>query len=71
MNPPYHFGRMRELIEEFEPSRERSLAATKLDECEMWLAKCKPTQDSLKRDLTARSDDDGRPPTEHTGTAAD
>lgn len=29
-----------------EASRERSLAATKLDECEMWLAKCEPTDEA-------------------------
>lgn len=50
MNPAYHFARMRELLEEYEPSRERSLAATKLEECELWLAKCQPTQEALGRD---------------------
>jgi hypothetical protein len=54
MNSAYHFNRMRELFEEFEPSRERSLAITKLEECQMWLAKCKPTVDALKRDLHAQ-----------------
>ena len=53
MNPAYHVGRMRELIEEHEPSRERSLAATKLDECEMWLARCTPTAEALQRDQAA------------------
>lgn len=64
MNPAYHFARMRELLEEFEPSRERSLAATKLDECEMWLARCKPTSEALGRDLAAphgSADDAGQP----------
>lgn len=53
MNPVYHFDRMRELLDEYEPSRERSLAATKLDECEMWLGRCKPTDEALQRDLMA------------------
>lgn len=52
MNPRYHIGRVRQLVEEFEPSRERSLAATKLDEFEMWLSRCEPTQEALGRDLT-------------------
>jgi len=50
MNPKYFLSRMRELLDEFEPSRERSIAATKLDECEMWLARCKPTAEALQRD---------------------
>ena len=29
------------------------LAATRLDECEMWLARCKPTAEALGRDLCA------------------
>lgn len=34
---------LRELIEEkFQLSRERSLALTRLDECEMWLERCLP-----------------------------
>lgn len=53
MNPKYHFSRMRELLDEFGPSRERSLAATKLDECEMWLARCTRTAEALERDQTA------------------
>jgi hypothetical protein len=53
MNPVYHIARMRELIEEYEPSRERSLAITKLDECEMWLAKCTPAKEALERDQAA------------------
>jgi hypothetical protein len=53
MNPGYHLARVRDLIEEFEPSRERSLAATKLDEMEMWLLRCKPTQEALGRDQAA------------------
>ena len=53
MNPAYHFARMRELLDEHEPSRERSRAATKLDECEMWLARCQPTEEARGRDLAA------------------
>ena len=53
MNPAYHFTRMRALLEEFEPGRERALAATKLDECEMWLGRCQPTAEALGRDLAA------------------
>jgi hypothetical protein len=53
MNPKYYLAQMHEVLEEFEPSRERSLAATKLDECEMWLARCKPTAEALRRDLAA------------------
>ncbi len=45
MNPAYHFARMREMLDEYEPSRERSIAFTKLEECEMWLAKCTPTKE--------------------------
>lgn len=57
MNPAYHFTRMRELFDEFVPSRERPLAITKLDECEMWLAKCHPTQEALNRDQAARQNE--------------
>ena len=53
MNPAYHFTRMRDLLEEFEPSRERSLAATKLEECEMWLGRCTPTEEARSRDQSA------------------
>jgi hypothetical protein len=53
MGRAYHFGRMRELIEEYKPSRERSLAVTKLDECEMWLLRCARTDEALARDRTA------------------
>ncbi len=42
LNPKFAFGRLRDLLAEFEPSRERDLAATRLDECEMWLARCTP-----------------------------
>lgn len=53
MNPEYHFARMRELLEEYQPSRERSLALTKLDECGMWLTRCVPTTEALERDQCA------------------
>jgi hypothetical protein len=36
LNPIYHFEKMREVLNEFEPSRELSLAKTKLEECELW-----------------------------------
>lgn len=57
MNPVYHINRMRDLLEEYEPSRERSLAITKLDEFQMWLAKCTPTQEALQRDQAAPAPD--------------
>lgn len=50
MNPTYHFAKMRELLSEYKPSRELSLAATKLDECELWLSKCVPTDEAANRD---------------------
>lgn len=50
MNSIYHISRCRDLLNEYEPSRERSLAATKLDEFELWLTRCKPTQEALERD---------------------
>ncbi len=53
MNPAYHFTQMRALLDEHKPGRERSLAATKLDECEMWLAKCEPTDEARDRDQCA------------------
>lgn len=59
MNPKYHLARMREVLEEFQPGRERSLAATKLDECEMWLARCTPTAEALGRDQAAPVPGDG------------
>jgi hypothetical protein len=60
MNPAYHFKRMRELLDEHEPSRERSLAATKLDECEMWLDKCVITAEALGRDQDAPAPESAR-----------
>jgi hypothetical protein len=53
MNPVYFFGQMRELLNEYEPGRERSLAATKLDECEFWLSNATPTELALYRDGVA------------------
>ena len=53
MNPEYHIGRCRDLLNEFEPSRERSLAATKLDEFELWLTRCKITEEALNRDASS------------------
>lgn len=53
MNPKYHIDRCRALLDEYEPSRERSLAATKLDEFELWLTRCKPTEEALNRDGAA------------------
>lgn len=53
LNPKYHISRCRDLINEYEPSRERSLAATKLDEFEMWLERCTPTKEALERDTTS------------------
>lgn len=50
MNELYFFNRMRDLIDEFETSRERSLAITKLEECEMWLSKCTRTTEPIQRD---------------------
>lgn len=53
MNPGYFIGRVRDLLEEFEPSRERSLAATKLDEFELWLNRCRRTAEALNCDKAA------------------
>ena len=50
MNPTYHFARMRDMIEEYEPSRERSLVATKIDEAELWLTRCAVTEEARNRD---------------------
>jgi len=57
MSPTFHIGRCRDLRDEFEPSRERSLAVTKLDEFEMWLQRCRPTQEALRRDQAAPAPD--------------
>lgn len=57
LNPAYHIARMREVIAEHEPSRERSVAVTKLDEMEMWLDKCVPSAEALARDQRALAPD--------------
>lgn len=36
---------LRERLEDYEPSRERSLVATKLDEAELWLTRCISKED--------------------------
>lgn len=47
--------RLRELLnDQYQPSRERSLAATKLDEFELWLTRCAPTDEALTRDGESR-----------------
>lgn len=51
MNPIYHVNQMRELLKEYQPSRELSVATTKLDELELWLTRCQPTAEALNRDL--------------------
>lgn len=53
LNPIYHFEKMRNVLDEFESSRELSLARTKLDECELWLTKCRPTKEAVERDMAA------------------
>lgn len=57
-------NRVRRAIElAYEPSRERSLAFTKLDECELWLTRCKPrgTEISLEEMRVSVSDCLGKP----------
>jgi hypothetical protein len=61
MNPSYHFARMRELLDEYEPSRAKSLAATKLDECEFWLANATPTELARQRDGVAPAEAEPAP----------
>jgi hypothetical protein len=53
LNPNYQFSKIREVVEEFEPSRERALVLTKLDEAELWLTRCVPTEEALNRDQRA------------------
>lgn len=53
LNPQYYIRQIRELLDEYDPSRERSLAVTKLDELEMWLARCTPSQEAVERDMMA------------------
>jgi len=50
INPGYFTKRLRVLLSDYEPSRERSLAITKLDEFEMWLERCTQTEEALTRD---------------------
>lgn len=50
LNPTYFINGCRRVLEDYEPSRERSLAATKLDEFELWLSRCTPTQEAKDRD---------------------
>lgn len=40
LDMPAILARMRWLLDQYEPGRERSLAATKLDEFELWLTRC-------------------------------
>lgn len=53
LNPAYHFDRVREMLDEYEPSRERSLVATKIDEAELWLTRCTVTEEARLRDQVA------------------
>lgn len=51
INPHYHLDRLRDgVASDYENSRERSLALTKLDEAELWLTRCQPTAEALARD---------------------
>ncbi len=59
LNQAYFIGGARELLNERVPSRERSLAATKLDEFEMWLARCTVTDEARNRDQAAPVRPDG------------
>lgn len=43
-NPASHFAALRKLLEEFELSHERSLAALRLEEAELWFARCAATR---------------------------
>jgi hypothetical protein len=58
MNPDYYFAQLRDLLDEYKPSRERSLALTKLEECELWLTKCEPTDEAFSRDQASSDLDD-------------
>jgi hypothetical protein len=53
LNPDYFFSRLRDVLEEFEPGRERSLAATKIDEAELWLTRCTVKAEAMERDQVA------------------
>lgn len=53
MNPRYHFQKMKDHVEaDFVSSRERSLALTKIDEAELWLTRCEPTDEAKLRDTS-------------------
>lgn len=49
-NPDYFFDRLRDVLDDYESSRELALVKTKIDEAELWLTKCKPTKEALERD---------------------
>lgn len=51
--PNYLFARLRELIGEYEPSEELSIAAVKLAECEKWLSRSTPTAGLAQRTAAA------------------
>lgn len=55
MNPAYLFESLHELLKEFEPSRAVSLAATKLDECELWLSRAEPRKPDGAENIMAYS----------------
>lgn len=50
MNPTYHFQKMRDLLEEYEPSASRDSAASHLALAEEFLKDCRPTEEALQRD---------------------
>lgn len=52
LNSKYFFGRLRDVLDDYESSRELALVKTKIDEAELWLTKCKPTKEALERDQT-------------------
>ena len=41
----YHFGELKACLQELTNSREKSLALTKLEECEMWFDKAKDVRE--------------------------
>lgn len=49
-NPAYFIQRCRDLLDEYEPSTEKVLAELSLNEFELWIKNCKPTQEALERD---------------------
>jgi hypothetical protein len=48
------FANLRILLDQYVPSRELSLARTKLDECLMWLDRCEPTAEAIARELAGK-----------------